>query len=228
MNNLNIFICAHKDFNYYPKNKDVYKIITDKGTLNNNYELDIIYEENNKYSILQKSLCEVSRIYYIWKNYKIKDYIGFCHYRRYFEQIPELNENITIVPKKFIFDVYSQYSACHIIDDYILMREIMHDLYNISYDKIKVAESYLYPCNMFIMNKNDFNNYCNFLFSILDKFISIRNFNNMEDIYNYVKQFNSSDINYQTRLLGFLSERITSLYIQLFLKNIKEVNIKNV
>lgn len=108
------------------------------------------------------------------------------------------------------------------------MREIVHDLYNISYDKIKVAESYLYPCNMFIMNKNDFNNYCNFLFSILDKFISIRNFNNMEDIYNYVKQFNSSDINYQTRLLGFLSERITSLYIQLFLKNIKEVNIKNV
>lgn len=37
---------------------------------------EIIFPEN-------KSFCELTGIYWLWKNYHACDYIGICHYRRY-------------------------------------------------------------------------------------------------------------------------------------------------
>ena len=45
MNNIDIFISAHRDFIEYPHN-EVYKIITDQNTLSNKYDIKV-YEESN-------------------------------------------------------------------------------------------------------------------------------------------------------------------------------------
>jgi len=63
-------------------------------------------------------------------------------------------------------------------------------------------ENYLF--NMFIMKKEIFNNYCNWLFSILQEAETKINIKDYDD--------------YQSRVMGFLSERLTGIYIT-YLKN---------
>ena len=55
------------------------------------------------------------------------------------------------------------------------------------------------PCNMFIMRKKDFDNYCKWLFPLLSRID--------EKINNTLKD------NYQNRYIGFMAERLFTLYV---------------
>ena len=53
------------------KNTDITETILRDNTLDN------IADKNSNY-------CELTATYWIWKNFKDADYVGICHYRRYF------------------------------------------------------------------------------------------------------------------------------------------------
>lgn len=94
MNNLDIFICAHKLFEKRVFNES-YKILS-VGKNTELYGNDIIRDDDGiNCSEMNNFYSELSGYYWIWKNYSIKDYIGFCHYRRYFDfmdNIPNVDE----------------------------------------------------------------------------------------------------------------------------------------
>ncbi len=71
----------------------------------------------------------------------------------------------------------------------------------------------LYLYNMFIMKKKDFDEYCKWLFDILFKLES------QIDISNYD--------NYQSRIFGFLSERLFNVWIKKHNLKIKEIPVIN-
>lgn len=83
MINLKIIVCCHKNDIY--KNSDIFmpihvgKAISDKelGIIGDNTG-DNISSKNDCY-------CELTGMYWAWKNLKGVDYIGLCHYRRYFD-----------------------------------------------------------------------------------------------------------------------------------------------
>ena len=83
-NNLDIFVCSHKQFKS-PFANVIYKTLS----LGNNTELygDNIYRDDSGDNISDMNgfYSELTGIYWIWKNYNIKDYVGICHYRRYFD-----------------------------------------------------------------------------------------------------------------------------------------------
>ena len=247
MKNCDIFICAHKDFDNYP-NDNTYKIIADKNKLTKEkYSLEIIENTPSKNELFNLSYNEGSHIFYVYNNYVPKKYIGFCHYRRYFD----FNENEIdldkifqthdiIIPSKLNFNgmnLYDQYGYFHNINDLnIILDIISEDFPSTIYNNVMkyMTMPILIPYNIFIMKSKDFNDYCDFVFPILKKFDEIKHFKNKNDIDKhisqhadqYLKPFSPNNtIEYQSRLEGFLLERLTSIYIMMTFKKPLEMKI---
>lgn len=241
--NVDIFICAHKNFDTYPNNPK-YKII--HGTEKIDVDLEQ-YEESgdDTLSAKQKLYGEGSRIYWLWKHYDIKDYIGICHYSKYFsfyDDVPNMDDEFkdcdVILPRRlYVGSVYMNYALCHNINDLMLIGGIInkyHNEYIKDFEKVLNDKS-LFCCNMFIMKKEDFNKYCEFVFDVLDKFDRAKGFKCDEDVEKHVKENSSaylkkyepnSTVAYQSRMDGFLLERLTNVFICHNFKRVKDYPIK--
>ena len=179
----------------------------------------------------------MSKIYYIYQLYKTgkisSKYIGFNHYRRYFnftDNIPNIDDifkeyEIILNGAGYLPEgIRQQYCNYHICEKY---DEILNIIKDIKPDYYKSAletsnKTKVYFCNLFIMKKEDFFKYCEFMFDILFEFDRRNNFSSDNDVLNYTKKiYNDSNMsNRQSRLQAFLSERISSIF---FNKNFKKV-----
>ena len=244
-NIVKIFISAHKDFKNYRFNP-VYNIVVDeKSQLKDNYNLNVLYANEGKLFDLKKAYGEMGKLYYIYQLYLNRTfstkYIGFNHYRRYFDfgdNIPDLdyifnNYDIILINKwKINETVRAQFCHFHICSkfDQILdiIKEIKTDYYEAAL-KVSIGTE-LYLCNIFIMKKEDFFKYCEFIFDILFEFDKRNNFTSDKEVLNYSKSLFYNNINksiYQSRLEGFLAERISNIFYNKNFKRIKTFKIKS-
>lgn len=186
-------------------------------------------------SIKNPNYCELTGLYWAWKNLDC-EYIGLCHYRRYFahksksskledkkqaiftrddyEQL--LQQYDVILPKKrnyYIETVRSQYEHAHNkrdLDEIEKIIKMQYPSYIEAFEKVMNSRK-LHIYNMFVMNKALFDEYCTWLFDILftlEKRI---------DITNYDK--------YNARVFGFLSERLFNIWLEKKQLKIKTVNV---
>ncbi|EHO62984.1 DUF4422 domain-containing protein [Dialister succinatiphilus] len=177
--------------------------------------------------------CELTGLYWAWKNLSC-DYIGLCHYRRYFahngiytspEKMKRLilkqedyvdifkNYDIILPPKHRIRDktVKEQYAKSHNVRDLDEAIKIIIEKYPDYEDTVNsfFHQSEIYYYNMFAMKKCYFDNYCSWIFDILftlEQTIDI-----------------SSYDAHQSRVYGFLAERLFNVWI-----NQQDLKIKNV
>lgn len=231
---LDIFICAHKSFDIYPKNP-VYKVIYGE---NNSVKTNLKHyvEKNDKDSLykINFAYAEGSRIYWIWKHVPLKEYIGINHYRTYFEffdKVPNISEIfrthdvVLTKPENFSLSTMEQYKMCHNVKDLMTVQKIIEDYYPDYINDINetMSRQWMYPRNMFIMRKADFLKYCEFVFGVMKKFDEIMNFHTDEDVHNYVNahasEYSNVTLNYQSRIEGFLIERLTNVFIHHQFKN---------
>lgn len=235
--NCNIFICTHKGFEEKVKNEKTYRIITGENCdLKNSYSVPIIIEKKGEDSLLElnPSLGEGSRIYWVWKHVKdLPEYIGFCHYRRFFsflDEIPNFDSEFktcdVILPIPLKGNLVEQYRICHNVNDILKIDGILKDLLGIQ-DLKKI--NCIIPGNMFIMRKSDFFQYCEFVFKVLFEFMRRNKLKTIEDIDKYVEgnrdRYQFYDFKYQRRILGFLMERISIVYFLKKFKNPKFVGV---
>lgn len=232
---LDIFICTHKDFVDYPHN-DTYKIITGENCLKNNYDLDVYIDKGTKYSDKNNIINEFTRLYYVHKNIELKKYVGFCHYSKFFnffDNVPDMsmlfmNNDIIVNRPTYssLSNVLFHYSTYHNICDYYIIRQIITNLYDITIDNIKKCEDYLIPRNIFIMPSDKFHDYCEFVSSVIDEYMKFMRFDSYETILNHVKNnwefYNKQETTpeYQARIVAYLVERITTIFIKLNFNNI--------
>ena len=54
----------------------------------NTNDLNVTGEHINH---LCQHLCEICTIYYVWKNQIYSKYVGFCHYRRFYDELGKSN-----------------------------------------------------------------------------------------------------------------------------------------
>lgn len=153
--------------------------------------------------------CELTALYWIWKN-DTHTIVGLNHYRRKFRItsdsiIQKLNSFDVIVPKPYYFreSLDKEYSKAHIRGDWNRLMEILINNNPDSKDIINAtfSSNKLYPYNMFIASKGFLNEYCQWLFPILFS---------LEDQIDFFDK----DA-YQTRIMGFVSERLFTLYLAL-------------
>lgn len=158
-------------------------------------------------STQNRTFCELTALYWIWKNdhHAIK---GLSHYRRRFITTAErietaLTSHDLILPPPYYFrdSLLNEYRKFHIFSDLERVTQIAESLTpDIHPILCRVMESnQLFPYNMWIAPEAIWNDYCEWLFQILflaEKEIDL-----------------TGRTPYQQRVFGFLSERLFNVYI---------------
>lgn len=176
-------------------------------------------DEGENISCKNPYYSELTAIYWAWKNLK-SDYIGLVHYRRHFclkrkgndwdsilvrKEAESLCKNYDLILPKirklYIETVYSHYD--HTFDGKQLdnTRLIISDIcpeYLSFFDKA-MHRRHEHLFNMFIMKRELFNQYCEWLFPILEKLESYYDLKNMDP--------------FQARLIGRVSERLLDVWV---------------
>lgn len=222
MERIKLFVACHKPFDMPVNDLGFQPIhvgseesnITIKGAIKDNTG-DNISKKNSIY-------CELTGLYWIWKNYNNSEYIGLCHYRRFFadnaycinydksilssskllEEIKNYDIILPCTSKKNKNNHYytnnSDYESDRV---YIEITSAIKDLYpeylNTAIDVLKNKRMSF--GNIFIANKTIFSKYCDWLFQIefyLENFI-VENFGEIEP-----------------REMGFISEWLLNIWVQ--------------
>lgn len=148
--------------------------------------------------------CELTAQYWAWKNYHNSEYIGFCHYRRFFE-IEFTNENIGKILKndkdvvlfgpRFRMHNRLNYLRTFVSgDDITILFLVVKKLYPDYYRTMCMcANDFLdYPCNMMVCKKTTFDEYAKWLFDILfecEKHVKLSSYSRGQRIYGYLSEF---------------------------------------
>lgn len=206
---IKVLVATHEN-NVIMENQFNYPIFVGSAlsNLSTNYQRD---DTGDNISNKNKYYCELTGLYWAYKNLKA-DYIGLCHYRRYFDlKRIDITKYDVILPKKrhyFIETVKSQFEHAHGNKPLLVTRNVINDLYPNyleSYD-ICMSKRSLHICNMFVMKYEIFIDYCSFLFNVLSKVEE--SLGNIERIY------------------GFIGERLLDVY--LYNKNYNCIEIKTI
>lgn len=221
-----IIVCYHKDCHIF-KNNVLLPIHVGRDI--NPDKLPNLQGDNDGQSISYKNkyYCELTGLYWLWKNVDADNY-GLFHYRRFLDlkgkysdrafcselDLNDWSEDV-IADEMSNYDVimakplelsgetvYEHYNHYHVIEDLNLI------LYIISKDFPEYEDAADFVMqrrdlnigNLFIMKKNLFFDYCKWLFAIMST---------AESLYEY-----KSRSPYQQRSLAFLAERLFNIFIQ--------------
>lgn len=209
---IRIYTITHKPFTPPP---DSMYVPLQVGRIHNDDLGYLSDATGDSISELNPYFCELTGIYWIWKNVHDIDYVGICHYRRYLvnkknllftkEELLPLFEQYDIVTSKLLTlpgSYYDGFSANHHIKDLHTLEQVIRercpqylDIY-LQY----VHSPHTYFGNIFITSKQLFDKYCSWLFDILFEVYRRTDFTG----YN----------GYQKRLFGFLSEFLQTVWIR--------------
>ncbi len=171
----------------------------------------------NNISLKNRQMCELTAMYWIWKNAK-EDIVGLEHYRRRFvlpdgwEEVIVKGEADVILPVPLYVHPCLKGNYCNRHLEYI-WEEMMHSLEKFYPECINSAKDFFdntgcySPCNMLIAKREVFNDMCQWLFPIL---------------FEVMDKCGIIDDTYQNRYPGFLSERLISFY---FFYHEKEISV---
>lgn len=173
--------------------------------LEDNILLDNIGEN---ISIYNKQFCELTALYWIWKN-ATEDIIGLVHYRRHFTLPKDWKERmiqnqidvILPLPLCVVPNLEEDFRNRHDGSDLDYLFTYLKKTNLVDYEGIKFFfQQGLYsPCNMLIVRKEVLNELCEWLFPIL--FAVVAHGGEKEDVY-------------LNRYPGFISERLISYYFE--------------
>lgn len=236
MQDVKIYICCHKDYTDVGINNPCYKLISDKD-IKNDSKLELIKSDG---FLDNRMWSELTQLYYIWKHPELQaEWIGFCHYRRYFDfmnDIPELTKPIVATNITSMFNNYIGYDISHYGKDLLTVSRIIKAIKKdyLGY-VLRMMDSHRFlPYNMFILPKKLFNEMCKFIFDVLLTFdAQIKVNNSYTEMLKHIADYRecyvektmepNNTYEYQARLYGFLSERLfTTFFIKYLDENGKE------
>lgn len=216
---MTVYICTHKRFKPAIVSRYAKPLLV--GAANNADKAELPYlkdDTGDNISGKNASYCELTGLYWIWKNSK-DNVLGLCHYRRYFDvqdnEIYDLLDRYDIILPKMMtlpFSLKFDYCYHHIREDYQILEETTLNLFPEYANTFTTVlnSNKLSPYNMLIAKRDVFNGYCSWLFAIL---------NEVE------KRIKISDYPYQKRVFGFMAERLMQVYVTRNHLNVKRVNI---
>ncbi len=168
---------------------------------------------------------ELTGVYWVWKNVRTTDYVGVCHYRRYFctEEGRIFNEKdylsilkdydiITSKCLKLNYSYYDGYASDYNIFDLETTGEVIRELHPSYYETFErlVHGRGTYFGNMMVTDKALYDEYAQWLFSIFD------------EVEKRIDPGGYDD--YHKRVFGFISEFL--LYVWVTVRGLKVYECK--
>jgi hypothetical protein len=236
---MKIFNITHKPiphlnnelYTAFQVNSNVNPIIFD-GILQDN-TLDNIASKNDNY-------CELTACYWLWKNWSDSEYIGLCHYRRYFNFFPNKYSLKPSTQKRISSNELNKHKIVTTSIE-VQKNKIINDLKTVDFIlpkprkmKISISEDYIHhhresdliKVKEIILSK--YPDYKDNIPKYLDtnkRFyqcnMMITSKQNWDDYHAWLfdilfeleKNIIIPEDNFQRRIFGFLSERLFNLYI---------------
>lgn len=171
-----MFIVSHKPFEM-PKNKFLVPIHVGRSVSRFKVEMaDMIGDDTGEnISSRNQHYCEMTAHYWVWKNVHDIDYVGLCHYRRYFgiditdENISEVMGDADVVmvePSWYLDSVYSYFAKFMGAENMSILWMIMQKLYPEFVETLEcVCDGVkFYPFNMLLCKKERFDEYAEWMF----------------------------------------------------------------
>lgn len=212
---MKIYVVTHKPFSReLPKDYEYIQV----NAANNPHFCSLTDDTGDNISTKNPYYCELTATYWIWKNDWENDIVGLAHYRRFltrnrFSSSRKYYLNGTRVEKNLRhcdFIATKLYKTKitvreHLTEnvrahDFTLLRETIQEScpeYLAAFDEVFAGhESYL--LNVFICHKQNWNNYCAWLFPLLESM------EHKVDMTGYTTQ--------EQRLYGYLAERLFTVY----------------
>ncbi len=218
---ISIYQVAHKSFCNY--NSDMYNSIWVGNKLDIGKE-DITDSTGDNIADINGKINELTALYWMWKN-TTDNIIGLNHYRRCFKSVA--NDEYAALNRVEIVGLLNRYDFIiaegvgatdkpEIID---IRNSVESEAFDMAwkvlkdYFKTRSKEEYqameyvfnnqiIYPCNMFITKKKNMDKFCEWLFPI--------SFYMVENV-----KINEKWDDYSKRIIGFLMERMLTVWLAL-------------
>lgn len=221
-NKVKILVACHKPDTVY--SDDVYvPVHVGRALSKNTSEMSHMIGDDTGDNISPKNpfYCELTAQYWAWKNLKA-EYVGLCHYRRYFrEKITAQNIDRIMENADFLLasHVTFETSVCRWLTNALIEEDIYifaHYFKKLYPDFSDTFDSYFYqgnvinPCNMFVCRKELFDKFAEWQFNFLFKLEKVIKFSE----YTRLK-----------RIMGYYGENMLRLYCLIHHLKIKELPI---
>lgn len=176
--------------------------------------------------------CELTGLYWLWKNVD-SDYLGVAHYRRYLgkrgigkdkydrilteQEILEYMQDVDILlPKKrnyYIESIYRHYAHTHYEEHLELAKGVLMELYPEYLDAFEIVmkRKSAHMFNMFVMTREKCDQYCSWIFEILEHLEKKIDISVYDD--------------FQARVFGRISELLLDVWLEKNQYAYKEVPI---
>lgn len=231
-----IYVVSHKSYEF-PKDSFFVPLQVGKSP-QKIAEHSVKDSSGNNIADLNSSFCELTAIYWIWKNTQ-DEFIGLSHYRRYFSsnsdalkvngkniassaELGDLLKDTDILISKprnyYITSIKNHYVHAHHQSDYTKLRDeisLQHPAYLADFDHV-MGGTKISLYNMFVCKKSLIDEYFAWLFPIL---------------FALEKKIPYQDYDaYQKRVFGFMAERLFNVWLhhqrdRLKIKYLPVVNI---
>jgi len=201
---LTIFVACHKPSNVV--SDDVYKPIH-VGRTGSAYknELKNLIGDDTGDNISKKNpyYSEMTGLYWVWKNYSDSEYVGFCHYRRFFSK-KITDENVETYFKKsdvlMVDPSLKIHNRLNFLKNYVcgedvfIVAKVLKKLYPDYFKTFcKYSNDFLdYPFNMFVCRKDVFDKYAEWIFSVLfecEKYIKYSPYSRGRRVFAYLAEY---------------------------------------
>lgn len=205
MKNIVILVATHKPDKVYQD--DIYTPIhVGRAVSKYKEEMAGIIGDDTGDNISEKNpfYCELTACYWAWKNLKNIEYVGLCHYRRYFEERITvknidhlLNSNYDIIlPSAIHLPTTLFYKFKGLTDeDRVIFFKVMEEFYPEYYE---TAVDYImngnkdYAFNMFFCSWKIFSQMMEFVFGFLsctEKYVKLQPYTNGRRIFGYFSEY---------------------------------------
>ena len=238
---LQIYVLAHKIPPYGLQDDECHTPIHCGSALSDSYVCEVRDDSGDNISKKNPWFLETTGTYWIWKNTD-SPYVGNYQFRRRLDinksdiiNVLKQNDIVVARPVRIGIPVYNQYDRFHIISDLNLCKTIIDEKYpeySEAFNTYIKKGNILYYSNGFITTRETFNKMCEFVFGVLFEYEKRMNLHTKEDWVKHgmLKSGHANshpgeltDAEYQSRVCGYLYERLFTLFVMVNCKNRFEV-----
>lgn len=209
MHRLRIFIVTHKPCSI-PSDGVMTPIHVGRAVSPYKVEMSWMQGDDTGDHISSKngSYCEMTAHYWIWKNVHDTEYVGVCHYRRFFaidiseddiEEVMADADVLMVEPSWHMDSVYAYFAKFMGAENMTILWMVMKRLYPEYAETLEqVCDGVkFHPFNILLCKKELFDEYCEWIFSVLG------------ECEKYVKP---SPYTNGRRALAYMAELLTGVY----------------